>query len=111
MHSGDKPRVTAGDATATNLLRGRIPTYAEGNVMDLMKGLPRAGPSAFPEVTPEQAQLSFFESLVVAETHYLSTDYEVMQRREVPSACFLMMSFPQACIFFYVLSDKAILDY
>ena len=107
VHSGDKPRVTAGDATATNLLRDRIPTYAEGNVMDLMRGLPRAEPSAFPEATPEQAQLSFFESLVVAETHYFTTDSEVMQRREVPSACFLMMSFPQSCIFFYVNSEKS----
>ena len=98
MLCGAKPRVTAGDATANNLMLGRIPTYAEGNVMDLMKGLPRAGPSAFPEVTPEQAQLSFLESPVVAETHYLTTDSEVMQRREIPSACFLMMSFPQACI-------------
>ena len=78
--SGDKPRVTAGDATTNNLLRDRIPTYAEGNVLDLTKGLPRAEPSAFPEVTPEQAQLSFFESLVVVETHYLTTDSEVMQR-------------------------------
>ena len=48
----------------------------------------------------------FFDDLITAETHYLTTDSEVMQRREIPSAYFLMLSFPQACIFFYVLSEK-----
>ena len=100
MLCGAKPRVTVGDTVANNLLMHRLPTYAEGNVMDLLNGMPRAARPTWPEGTREQIQMLFFDDLITAESHYLTTDSEVMQRREVPPAYYLMLSFPQTCIFF-----------
>ena len=101
---GAKPRVTAGDATANSLFLDRVPTFAEANVMDVVYGLPRAPSSTNPDATPEQVQNAFFIELIAAETHYLTTDSEVMRRRQIPTAAFLMLTFPQACVYFYVAS-------
>ena len=56
--------------------------------------------------TREQIQMLFFNDLITAESHYLTTDSDIMQRREIPSAYNLMLLFPQACIFFYLMSDR-----
>ena len=76
--------------------------------MDLLSGLPRAARPTWHEGTREQIQMSFFNDLITAESHYLTTDSEIMQRREVPSAYYLMLSFPQACIFVYLMSEDSI---
>ena len=95
VYCGAKPRVTAGDATARSLFWGRVPTFAEANVMDLLDGMPRAPPSANPDATPEQILHAFFIELITAETQYLNIDSEVMQRRQIPTAAFLMLTFPR----------------
>ena len=74
--------------------------------MDLLSGLPRAAKPTSHEGTREQIQMSFFNDLITAESHYLTTDSEIMQRREVPPSYNLMLSFHQACIFFYVLLER-----
>ena len=63
--------------------------------MDVVYGLPRAPSSTDPDATPEQVQNAFFIELITAETHYLTTDSEVMQRRQIPTAAFLMLTFPK----------------
>ena len=74
--------------------------------MDLLNGMPRAARPTWPEGTREQIQMLFFDDLIAAESHYLTIDSEVMQRREIPSAYYLMRSFPRACIFFYISSER-----
>ena len=59
--------------------------------MDLLSGLPRAARPTWHEGTREQIQMSFFNDLIAAESHYLTTDSEIMQRREIPSAYNLML--------------------
>ena len=103
---GAKPRVTAGDATTNSLFLDGVPTFAEANVMGLLDGMPRAPPSANPDATPEQILHAFLFELISAETHYLTTDSEATRRRQIPTAAFLMLTFPQACKFFDVTSER-----
>ena len=90
----------------TAVFLDRFPTFAEGVVMNLLQGMPSRPPSTDLDATPEQLLNALFVELATAESHFLTTDSEVMRRREIPATSYLMLSFPQACIYFYVASER-----